>query len=35
MFTTFGAILQPFIKATLSKKEARVLALIIFYETRA
>ena len=35
MYTTFGEIKQPFIKATLSKKTASVLALIIFYETRS
>ena len=33
--TTFGEITQPFIKATLSKKNTSVLALIMFYETRA
>ena len=33
MFTTSGAITQPFIKATLLKKRM-VLALILFYETR-
>ena len=32
--TTFGEITQPFIKATLSKKNTSVLALIMFYETR-
>ena len=34
MYTTFVAITQPFIEATLSKNIKRVLALIIFYETR-
>ena len=33
--TTFGAIKQPFIKATLSKNSTSVLALIMFYETGA
>ena len=32
METTFGAIAQPFIRATLFKK--RVLALFMFYDTR-
>ena len=32
---TFGAITQPFIRDTLSKKKTRVLALSMFYETRA
>ena len=35
MFTTFGAITQPFIKSTLLKMKTRVLALILFYETRS
>ena len=35
MNTTFGARTQPFIKATLLKKKTRVLALIMFYDTRA
>ena len=35
MYTTFGEITQPFIKATLSKNNTSVLALIMFYETRA
>ena len=35
MYTTFGEITQPFIKATFSKKNTSVLALIIFYDTRA
>ena len=35
MFTTFVEITHPFIKATLAKKNASVLALIMFYETRA
>ena len=35
MFTTFGEITHPFIKATLAKKNTSVLALIMFYETRA
>ena len=34
IYTTFGEITQPFIKATLSKKNTSVLALILFYETR-
>ena len=33
--TTFGAITQPFIRSILSKKKTIVLALLIFYETRA
>ena len=32
MFTTFGEITQPFIKATLAKNNTSVLALIFFYE---
>ena len=35
MYTRFGEITQPFIKATLAKDNTSVLALIIFYETRA
>ena len=35
MYTTFGAIIQPFIKATLAKTSTSVLALIFFYETRS
>ena len=34
MKTTFGAIKQPHIKTTSAKKETRVLALLMFYETR-
>ena len=34
MNTTFGELAQPFIKATLSKKNTSVLELIIFRETR-
>ena len=34
MYTAFGEITKPFIKYTFSKKNTRVLALIIFYETR-
>ena len=30
MFTTFGAITQPLIKATLAKNNTSVLALLIF-----
>ena len=33
--TTFDAITQPFIRATFSKNKTRVLALLMFYETRA
>ena len=33
--TTFGAIKQPFIKATLLKNNTSVLELMMFYETRA
>ena len=33
MFTTSGAITQPFIKSKLLKKKTRVLALILFYYT--
>ena len=32
MFTTFGAIIQPFINSTLAKNNTSVLALIIFYD---
>ena len=32
--TTFGAITQPHIKTTLAKQKTRVLALLMFYETR-
>ena len=35
MKTTFGAITKKIIGATLSKNKTRVLALLIFYETRA
>ena len=35
MKTTFGAITQPFIRATLLKNKTRMLALLMFYETRA
>ena len=35
MNTTCGELTQPFIKSTLSKNNTRVLALIIFHETRA
>ena len=35
MFTTFVEITQTFIKATLAKNNTLVLALIMFYETRA
>ena len=34
MYNTFGEITQPFIKATLSKKNTSVLELFMFYETR-
>ena len=33
MYTTLCKITQPFIKATLSKNNTIVLALIMFYET--
>ena len=33
MYTTFGEITQPFIKATLAKNNTSVLALIMFDET--
>ena len=32
--TTFGPIIQPYIIATLPKNKTRVLALLIFYDTR-
>ena len=35
MHTTFGEIIQPFIKSTLVKKNTSVLALIFFYVTRS
>ena len=35
MYTTFGEITQPFIKAIFLKKYTSVLALKVFYETRA
>ena len=35
MFTTFGAITQPFVKATLLKNNTRVLSLVMFYDTIA
>ena len=35
MNNKFGAITQPFIIYTLLKKKTRLLALVIFYETRA
>ena len=35
MKTTFGATTQPPIRATFSKKKTTVLALLMFYETRA
>ena len=35
MYTTFGEITQPFIKATLAKNNTSVLVLIMFYETRS
>ena len=34
MKTTFGARTQPHIKITLAKKKTRLLALLMFYETR-
>ena len=34
MKTTFGSIAQPYIKTTLAKNKTRVLALLMFYETR-
>ena len=33
MYNKFGEITQPFIKATLSKNNTSVLALIMFHET--
>ena len=35
MYTTLDEIIQTFIKATLEKKNTSVLALKMFYETRA
>ena len=35
MYTTFCEITQPFIKSILSKRNTSVLALIMFYYTRA
>ena len=35
MYTTFVEITQPFIEATLPKKNTSVLELIMFYDTRA
>ena len=35
MLNTFGAIKQTFIKATLLKNKTRMLALLLFYETRS
>ena len=35
LFTTHGKFTQPFIKATSSKNNTSVLALIMFYETIA
>ena len=35
MYTTFDEITQPFIKATLAKKNTSLLELILFYETRS
>ena len=35
MYTTFGEVTQPFIKSILKKRNTSVLALIIFYDTRA
>ena len=34
MLTIFGAITQPFIKATFKKNQTRVLVLILFYYIR-
>ena len=34
MNTTFGPITQPHIRSTLEENKTRVLALLIFYETR-
>ena len=33
--TIFGPITQPHIRSTLSKNKTIVLALLVFYETRA
>ena len=35
IYTTFGEITQTIVKSTLAKKNKILLALIIFYETRA
>ena len=35
MYNKFGEITQPFIKATLSKNNTSVLALLMFHETRS
>ena len=35
MYTIFGEITQPFMKTTFSKYNTSLLALIIFYDTRA
>ena len=35
MYTTFGKTTKPLIKATLAKKNISLLALIMFYDTRA
>ena len=35
IYTTFGATTQPFIKATLAKKNTIMWKLVMFYETRA
>ena len=35
MYTKFGEITKPFIKATLEKNNTSMLSLIMFYETRA
>ena len=34
MNNTFGPITQPYIRSTLAKNTTRVLALLMFYETR-
>ena len=34
MYITFGAITQTFLKSTWAKNKTRVLALVMFYETR-
>ena len=34
MKTTFSAVTKPHIKTTLAKNKTRLLALLIFYETR-